>query len=80
MRLLVGAGADLNVKDKDLFTPLHVAAVSALMEGGASLTETNLSDNTLVHQATLNRHVDILQEMIKRATPCDNHQGISANI
>ena len=26
VRLLAGAGADLNVKDKDLFTPLHVAA------------------------------------------------------
>ena len=41
VRLLVGAGAHLNVKDKDLFTPFHVAAVSDLMEGGASLTETN---------------------------------------
>ena len=33
VRLLAGAGADLNVKDKDLFTPLHVAAAVGKVVG-----------------------------------------------
>ena len=42
-----------------------MSAVSALVEYGASLTETNLAGNTPMHTATLNGNFDILQEMIK---------------
>ena len=64
-RLQGRQGHGLLGEDKDLFTPLHVAAavgnlsaVSALMECGASLTEINLAGNTPVHTATLNGNVE----------------------
>ena len=59
----------------------NLGAASALLEHGASLTETNLAGNSPVHTATLNGHVDILQEMIeneKIELDRVNHRGESA--
>ena len=62
VRICIGAGTDVNVRDYWGFTPLHWAArysssmavINALLDAGADQNATNYADATPLHEAARN--------------------------
>ena len=72
--VLIAAGAEVNVKNPELNTPLHFAAgsghiavVSVFLAAGANMNAKNADRQTPQHVAYVNGHGDIV-DMLKRAT------------
>ena len=73
--MLVENGADLNIKDADLWTPLHAAVacgnyelVQYLVEHGASLVEINTDGNMPIDLVEDNEDIEIfLDESMAKA-------------
>lgn len=76
--VLVQHGADLNIKDADLWTPLHAAVacgnyelVKYLVDNGASLVEINTDGNMPIDLVEDNEDVEIfLDEAMAKAGKC----------
>jgi ankyrin repeat protein len=71
VQALIGAGADLNLQDKDGFTALiraaandHTATVQTLIGAGADLNLQNKDGFTALIRAAANEHMATVQALI----------------
>lgn len=71
VELLIKFGADINAKDRNQYTPVHVAAASGmetvarmLINTGADVNSQNAFGNTPLHIACLNSHLTICQDLV----------------
>ena len=65
VRALIAAGADVNSKDKDLWTPLHYAALTynmalckILIDAGADVNAITASGDSVLHRARNNKALE----------------------
>lgn len=79
MRVLIRHSADVNARDKNWQTPLHVAAANNSLRCAEViiplLSSVNVSDRggrTALHHAALNGHTEVLQRL------ADGPVGVSA--
>ena len=84
-QLLVGKGANVNLRSEDGRTALHVAAMSGetgivkrLLKAGASVNF-NGGDSPLAHAATAG-NVELVQMLIEAGAPVTRQAGVSALI
>jgi len=71
--LLIEKGCNINEKDNDGYTPLHIACnkgnldmVKLLIEKGCNINEKNNNGNTPLHTACYKRHLDIVTLLIEK--------------
>lgn len=67
-------GVDINLKDKDEYTPLHLAAINGhsecvgiLLESGANATLTDKNGRTALHWAAMKEHGICLAYLLHKA-------------
>ncbi len=70
-KLLIGVGADVNAKNKDGGTPLHVAAhghtevAKILLEAGADVNAKNNDGGTPLHEAARHSHIEVVKILLQ---------------
>ncbi len=71
-RMLIAGGAEVNARDDQRFTPLHVVAVKGcsellapLMEAGADIMAADHAGRTPLHHAAMNNHKKLVGELVK---------------
>lgn len=80
VRLLLKAGAEVNARDKEKQTPLHIAfnlmwhyqnkaIVKALIDAGASLNLKNDDGYTPLHKAAIESNLEVLRVVFQRVRP-----------
>eukprot|EP01101_Sappina_pedata_P013178 TRINITY_DN945_c0_g1_i1.p1 TRINITY_DN945_c0_g1~~TRINITY_DN945_c0_g1_i1.p1 ORF type:complete len:1327 (+),score=669.54 TRINITY_DN945_c0_g1_i1:127-4107(+) len=78
LKLLIEAGANVNVEDKDGAMPLHHAAyagnlkiVKILLKSGAKINAKDDESNTPLHNAALGGHVKVVDYLLSKGAAID---------